>query len=61
MDLQTHYMGLKLKNPLIASASPLAADVGNIRHLEDAGAAAAAFKKVTQACSSCHKAHKKKK
>jgi dihydroorotate dehydrogenase (fumarate) len=40
MDLTTHYMGLRLKNPLVASASPLSADLGNIRHLEDAGAAA---------------------
>jgi dihydroorotate dehydrogenase (fumarate) len=40
MDLTTHYMGLQLKNPLVASASPLSADLGNVRHLEDAGAAA---------------------
>jgi dihydroorotate dehydrogenase (fumarate) len=40
MDLTTHYMGLQLKNPIVASASPLSADLGNIRHLEDAGAAA---------------------
>src|SRR5689334_17211266 len=40
MDLTTSYMGLQLKNPLIASASPLNADLSNIRRLEDAGAAA---------------------
>jgi dihydroorotate dehydrogenase (fumarate) len=40
MDLTTTYMGLKLKNPLVPSASPLTADVGSIRELEDAGAAA---------------------
>ena len=40
MDLTTHYMGLQLKNPLVASASPLSADLGNIRQLEDSGAAA---------------------
>ena len=40
MDLTTRYMGLKLKNPLVASASPLNAELGNIRHLEDSGAAA---------------------
>jgi dihydroorotate dehydrogenase (fumarate) len=40
MHLTTHYMGLQLKNPLVASASPLSADLGNIRHLEDSGAAA---------------------
>jgi dihydroorotate dehydrogenase len=40
MDLTTHYMGLQLKNPLVASASPLSADLGSIRYLEDSGAAA---------------------
>jgi dihydroorotate dehydrogenase (fumarate) len=40
MDLATRYMGLDLKNPLVASASPLNTDVGNIRRLEDYGAAA---------------------
>src|SRR6478672_7009438 len=40
MDLTTRYMGLQLKNPLVASASPLNADLSNIRRLEDAGAAA---------------------
>jgi dihydroorotate dehydrogenase (fumarate) len=40
MDLTTHYMGLQLKNPIVASASPLSADLGNIRYLEDSGAAA---------------------
>ncbi len=40
MDLTTNYMGLSLKNPLVASASPLNTDIGNIRRLEDAGAAA---------------------
>ena len=40
MDLRTRYMGLSLKNPLIASASPLNGDIGNLRGLEDAGAAA---------------------
>ncbi len=40
MDLTTTYMGLKLKNPLVPSASPLSADVDVARRLEDAGAAA---------------------
>lgn len=39
-DLSTRYLGLTLKNPLVASASPLCEDVGNIRRMEDAGAAA---------------------
>lgn len=40
MDLTTKYMGLTLRNPLVASASPLNNDLGNIRALEDAGAGA---------------------
>jgi dihydroorotate dehydrogenase (fumarate) len=40
MDLTTRYMGLELHNPLVASASPLNGDIGNLRALEDAGAAA---------------------
>lgn len=40
MDLRTTYLGLNLKNPLVASPSPLARDLANIRRLEDAGAAA---------------------
>src|SRR6478752_6373460 len=40
MDLRTTYLGLPLKNPLIASASPLTQDIDSIRRLEDAGAAA---------------------
>src|SRR3974390_581365 len=40
MDLTTRYMGLELKNPLVASASPLNAELDNIRRLEDSGAAA---------------------
>lgn len=40
MDLTTRYMGLELKNPLVASASPLNADLGNLRRLEECGAAA---------------------
>jgi len=40
MDLSTNYLGLQLKNPLIASSSPLTGDVSNIRRIEDSGAAA---------------------
>jgi dihydroorotate dehydrogenase (fumarate) len=40
MSLTTRYMGLTLGCPLIASASPLNTDIGNIRRLEDAGAGA---------------------
>jgi dihydroorotate dehydrogenase (fumarate) len=40
VDLTTRYMGLELKNPLVASASPLTGDLGRLRQLEDSGAAA---------------------
>ena len=40
IDLSTTYLGLKLKNPLVASSSPMCEDVNNIRRLEDSGAAA---------------------
>ncbi len=40
IDLTTRYLGLRLSSPLVASAGPLCEDVGNIRRMEDAGAAA---------------------
>jgi dihydroorotate dehydrogenase (fumarate) len=40
MDLSTNYMGLRLKNPLVASASPLTGDLDGVRRIEDAGAGA---------------------
>lgn len=40
MDLATRYLGLTLKNPIVASASPLTIDLDNIRRIEDAGGAA---------------------
>jgi dihydroorotate dehydrogenase (fumarate) len=40
IDLSTKYLGLNLKNPLVVSASPLSAELGNIRRMEDCGASA---------------------
>ena len=40
MNLTTRYMGLTLKNPVVASASPLSQRLDTIRQLEDNGAAA---------------------
>jgi len=40
MDLSTNYLGLKLRTPLVVSASPLSEEVDNIKRLSDAGAAA---------------------
>ena len=39
-DLSTNYLGLVLRNPVIASASPLTATVAGIRALAEAGAGA---------------------
>lgn len=40
VDLSTTYLGLKLKNPLVASASPLSEKVETVHQLEEAGIAA---------------------
>ncbi|HEX6187669.1 MAG TPA: dihydroorotate dehydrogenase-like protein [Pyrinomonadaceae bacterium] len=40
MNLATNYLGLPLKNPIVASSSPLSHSVDSIRRLEDAGASA---------------------
>jgi len=40
MDMSTEYLGLRLKNPIVPSSSPLSHSVDSIRRLEDAGAAA---------------------
>ena len=40
MDLSTTYLGLKLKNPIVPSASPLSYKLSNIKKMEDAGASA---------------------
>ena len=40
MDLSTRYMGLALRNPLVASASPLSQTVDGVRRLADAGVGA---------------------
>ena len=40
MDLATSYMGLPLRNPFVASASPLSEHLDTIRRLEDHGASA---------------------
>lgn len=40
IDLSTDYLGLRLKNPLVPSASPLSKSLDSLLLLEDAGAAA---------------------
>ncbi len=40
MELTTNYMGLELRNPLVASASPLSHTVDGVRRVADAGVGA---------------------
>jgi dihydroorotate dehydrogenase (fumarate) len=40
MDLSAHYLGLNLRNPLVASASPRASSVDGVRRLARGGVAA---------------------
>ena len=40
MNLETNYLGLTLKNPIVPSAGPLSGEVSNFKKMEDAGAAA---------------------
>ena len=40
MDLTTNYLGLTLRTPLVVAPSPLSEHLGNIKLMEDSGAAA---------------------
>lgn len=40
MDLSTTYLGMKLRTPLVPSASPLSEDLDKIKRMEQAGASA---------------------
>ena len=40
MDLTTKYLGIKLKNPIVPSASPLSRNLDSMKRLEDSGASA---------------------
>jgi dihydroorotate dehydrogenase (fumarate) len=40
MDITTKYLGLPLKHPIVAAASPLSRELDGIKRLEDAGASA---------------------
>ncbi|MBK7028334.1 MAG: dihydroorotate dehydrogenase-like protein [Bacteroidales bacterium] len=43
-DLSTTYLGLKLKNPIIAGASSMSSDIHQLKKLEEAGASAIVYK-----------------
>ena len=40
MDLRTNYLGMELRTPLVASASPLSESLDGIRRMADAGISA---------------------
>lgn len=40
MNLKTTYMGIKLRTPLVVSASPFSESLDNVKRMEDAGASA---------------------
>jgi dihydroorotate dehydrogenase (fumarate) len=40
VDLTTTYLGIRLRTPLVVSASPLSEEIDNIKRMEEAGAAA---------------------
>src|SRR3990172_3556569 len=39
-DLRSRYLGLELKNPIVAAASPMTSSMESLKRLEDAGVAA---------------------
>lgn len=47
-NLKTNYMGLELKNPIIAASSPLTSNLDTIRKLEDSGVGAIVLKSIFQ-------------
>jgi len=44
INLATNYMGIELKNPIIAGASSMSSDINILKKLEKAGAAAVVYK-----------------
>ena len=46
IDLSTTFMGLKLKNPIIAGSSPLSNSVAGVKKLEEGGAGAVVLKSI---------------
>ncbi len=48
LDVSTQFMGIKLKNPIIAGASGLTGTLDSIKKLEDAGVGAIVFKSLLE-------------
>lgn len=45
-NLETSYMGLKLKNPLIIASSPLTSNIASLKRCEESGAGAVVLKSI---------------
>lgn len=60
MNLSTTYLGMKLRTPLVPSASPLSEDPDNIKRMEDAGASAIVFHSLfeEQIRADCYEPHR---
>jgi dihydroorotate dehydrogenase (fumarate) len=57
VNLATNYMGIELKNPIIAGASSMSADINILKKLEQAGAAAVVFKTLFEEQINLESAH----
>lgn len=57
INLATNYMGIELKNPIIAGASGMSADLNLLKKLEDAGAAAIVYKTLFEEQINLESAH----
>ena len=56
-NLATNYMGIELKNPIIAGASSMSADLNMLKKLESAGAAAVVYKTLFEEQINLESAH----
>jgi len=57
INLATNYMGIELKNPILAGASGMTADLNMLKKLEDAGAAAIVYKTLFEEQINLESAH----
>lgn len=57
INLATNYMGIELKNPIIAGASSMSADLNMLKKLEQAGAAAVVYKTLFEEQINLESAH----
>jgi dihydroorotate dehydrogenase (fumarate) len=57
-DLATTYLGMKLRTPLVPSASPLSEDIDKIKQMEEAGASAVVLHSLFEEQAELHPAAK---